>query len=45
MYAGLDLPIHGDGMSTRSYLYVEDVADAYCLILHKVRRPSVCLVW
>lgn len=31
----MELPVHGDGGSTRSFLYVEDVADAYCLILHK----------
>lgn len=34
-FAGLDLPVHGDGQSTRSYLYVEDVAEAYITILHK----------
>lgn len=32
---GRDLPIHGDGMSVRSYLYVEDVAEAFDLVLHK----------
>lgn len=32
---GLDLPIHGDGLSVRSYLYVEDVADAYITVLLK----------
>ena len=31
---GEKLPIHGDGMCTRSYLYVEDVAEAYDVILH-----------
>jgi dTDP-D-glucose 4,6-dehydratase len=34
---GLELPIHGDGLATRSYLYVEDVADAYITVLLKVR--------
>ena len=32
---GLDLTVHGDGMSTRSYMFVEDVADAYITVLHK----------
>ena len=32
---GLELPIHGDGMAVRSYLYVEDVADAYITVLLK----------
>jgi dTDP-glucose 4,6-dehydratase len=31
----LPLPIHGDGMSLRSYLNVEDVAAAFELILYK----------
>lgn len=29
------LPVHGDGQSIRSYLYVDDVAEAFDLILHK----------
>ena len=32
---GEDLPIHGDGMSLHSYLYVEDVAAAFDTVLHK----------
>ncbi|GMH44072.1 hypothetical protein BSKO_12006 [Bryopsis sp. KO-2023] len=32
---GRELPIHGDGLNIRSYLYVEDVAEAYDIILHK----------
>jgi dTDP-D-glucose 4,6-dehydratase len=32
---GKDLPIHGDGSSVRSYLYVEDVAEAFDCVLHK----------
>jgi dTDP-D-glucose 4,6-dehydratase len=32
---GADLPIHGDGTSVRSYLYVEDVAGAFDAVLHK----------
>lgn len=32
---GDDLPIHGDGGSTRSYLYVEDVAEAFDVVLHR----------
>ena len=33
---GKELPIHGDGESVRSYLFVEDVAEAFDLVLHKV---------
>ena len=29
------MPIHGDGLSVRSYVYVEDAADAFMTILHK----------
>ncbi|WIA24138.1 hypothetical protein OEZ85_013733 [Tetradesmus obliquus] len=32
---GADLPIHGDGLAVRSYLYVEDVAGAFDAVLHK----------
>lgn len=32
---GKDLPVHGDGSSVRSYLYVEDVASAFDCVLHK----------
>ncbi len=32
---GKDLPVHGDGLSVRSYLYVEDVAEAYDVVLHR----------
>lgn len=32
---GDNLPIHGDGGAIRSYLYVEDVADAFDCVLHK----------
>jgi dTDP-D-glucose 4,6-dehydratase len=37
---GEQLPVHGDGLSTRSYLYVADVAAAYDIVLHKV-----CWCW
>lgn len=33
---GDDLPIHGDGTSHRSFLFVEDVAEAFDIVLHKV---------
>ena len=33
---GDNLPIHGEGKSVRSYLYVEDVAEAFDVVLHKV---------
>ncbi|KAL8507945.1 hypothetical protein ACS0TY_018480 [Phlomoides rotata] len=32
---GQPLPIHGDGSNVRSYLYCEDVAEAFDTILHK----------
>ena len=32
---GKPLPIHGDGSNVRSYLYCEDVAEAFELILHR----------
>ncbi|MBA0665866.1 hypothetical protein Goklo_002338 [Gossypium klotzschianum] len=32
---GKILPIHGDGSNVRSYLYCEDVAEAFEVILHK----------
>lgn len=32
---GDQLPIHGDGGAVRSYLYVEDVAEAFDVVLHK----------
>jgi UDP-glucose 4,6-dehydratase len=31
---GKPLPVHGDGLATRSYLYVDDVAEAFDIILH-----------
>lgn len=31
---GEELPVHGDGGATRSYLFVEDVAEAYVCVLH-----------
>lgn len=32
---GKELPIHGDGSNVRSYLYCEDVAEAFDCVLHK----------
>ncbi|KAL3849342.1 hypothetical protein ACJIZ3_011224 [Penstemon smallii] len=32
---GQTLPIHGDGSNVRSYLYCEDVAEAFEVVLHK----------
>lgn len=37
---GEELPVHGDGGATRSYLLVADVAEAFDLILHKARREQ-----
>lgn len=39
---GSDLPIHGDGGSVRSYLYVEDVAEAFDCVLHKGTTGEAC---
>ncbi|XP_073134500.1 trifunctional UDP-glucose 4,6-dehydratase/UDP-4-keto-6-deoxy-D-glucose 3,5-epimerase/UDP-4-keto-L-rhamnose-reductase RHM3 [Henckelia pumila] len=33
--SGKPLPIHGDGSNVRSYLYSEDVAEAFEVVLHK----------
>jgi len=33
--AGQTLPVHGTGSSVRSYLYVEDVAEAFDAVLHR----------
>jgi len=30
---GKELPLHGDGLAVRSYLYVEDVAEAFLVVL------------
>jgi len=38
---GMSLPIHGNGMNKRSYLYVEDVAEAFDVILHKGTIRSI----
>jgi dTDP-D-glucose 4,6-dehydratase len=32
--------VHGDGTSHRSFLYVEDVAEAFDVVLHKVSTCS-----
>ena len=32
---GLQIPIHGDGQATRSYMHVDDAASAFDAILHK----------
>lgn len=40
-HRGLTLPVHGDGRSTRSFLYVEDVAEAFDVILHRGRDGGV----
>eukprot|EP00882_Tetradesmus_deserticola_P001046 GHRQ01001132.1.p1 GENE.GHRQ01001132.1~~GHRQ01001132.1.p1 ORF type:complete len:365 (+),score=185.19 GHRQ01001132.1:266-1360(+) len=38
---GADLPIHGDGLAVRSYLFVEDVAEAFDTVLHKGQLGEV----
>jgi dTDP-D-glucose 4,6-dehydratase len=35
---GERLPVHGSGAATRSYLHVDDVAEAFDLILHKASQ-------
>ena len=37
---GKNLPIHGDGSNVRSYLYCEDVAEAFDVVLHKVSNST-----
>lgn len=38
---GLDLPLHGDGMAVRSYLYVDDVAEAFLIVLTRGKVGDV----
>lgn len=38
---GLPLEVHGDGSSVRSFVYVDDVADAFLIILRKGRVGDV----
>lgn len=38
---GLKIPIHGDGMATRSYMHVNDAASAFDTILHKGTTKGV----
>jgi dTDP-D-glucose 4,6-dehydratase len=37
--------VHGDGTSHRSFLYVEDVAEAFDVVLHKVGSLSQRQAW
>ena len=38
---GLDLPLHGDGLAVRSYLYVDDVAEAFLCVLARGKVGEV----
>ncbi len=38
---GKELPLHGGGGAVRSYLYVEDVAEAFECVLHKGETGGV----
>lgn len=38
---GLPLPVYGNGMNARSYLYCDDVADAFDVVLHKGEAGQV----
>jgi len=40
-HRGLALPIHGTGQNARSFLYVEDVAEAYDVVLHKGKAGEI----
>ena len=42
---GKDLPVHGDGGSVRSYLFVDDVADAFDCVLHKGKLGELPLLF
>eukprot|EP00912_Choanoflagellata_sp_UC4_P000789 UC4_evm5s494 len=39
--AGKKFTVHGDGSQQRSYMYVEDVASAFCAILHKGKTGEI----
>ena len=38
---GLQIPLHGDGMATRSYMHVADASSAFDIILHHGEDRSV----
>lgn len=38
---GLQIPLHGDGQATRSYMHVHDAASAFDTILHKGAEKGV----
>ena len=38
---GMKIPIHGDGLATRSYMHVSDAASAFDAILHKGETKGV----
>jgi dTDP-D-glucose 4,6-dehydratase len=38
---GLKIPIHGDGLASRSYMHVYDAASAFDAILHKGETKGV----
>lgn len=40
---GKALPIHRDGTNVRSYLYCEDVAEAFEVMLHKGEVAWTCI--
>lgn len=38
---GAEIPIHGDGLATRSYMHVRDAASAFDIIMHKGETEHV----
>ena len=38
---GRKFTVHGDGSQQRSYMYVEDVASAFCTVLHKGKTGEI----
>ena len=41
--AGRKFTVHGTGEAQRSYMYCEDVADAFCAVLHKGKVCGISL--
>merc|ERR1711998_733480 len=39
--SGKKFTVHGTGSAIRSYMYVEDVANAFCFVLHKGKLGEI----
>lgn len=40
-YQGASIPVHGNGLATRSYMHVKDAASAFDIIMHKGETEHV----